>query len=523
MTDQAIPSLLKSKLQELESNGTHPPFFIEVGPNVVSIAMERSRLLTLQSKKTTTPQKTALANRPSVLLLLSQEQLEKWMENSNNSACQAFTCLPETQSPRADLSSLHDESKVLVTTPQRAIDHIRRDNIFLSETKSVILAYSFNQGPEETLEQLLVRECAFLDDCRFIFTKLQPNVKIEFFISNFSHLTRTPQELVEQPLVVLQSEWERSLLHLECYASSKLATNHIVDTLYALQQEQYHIIYKAGVQWETLVQQLRTLNPPISYIGISLDRFSSMPEPKPGTLGTLIAIGLNSGDIISLIRQLHEWDHLIPRIVCINTPQEVQEIITSKETLLMNNEIKSIPETKEVIAGKIQMLIAKLTIDSNPEELESLRKIIKKNVPLLRRGYFTAYLLRELLGSEKQGTSKSRNGQPSKRTPVEASTEKPSRAKRQPAKPRSTPPPIPEGARTLYLNIGKMRRLYAKELSQIFQDQLGIKKEELYSIRVHDKYSFITLPEAYAEKAIEKMNGLDIRGRTATISYSNKE
>jgi hypothetical protein len=68
-----------------------------------------------------------------------------------------------------------------------------------------------------------------------------------------------------------------------------------------------------------------------------------------------------------------------------------------------------------------------------------------------------------------------------------------------------------------------MRRLYAKELSQIFQDQLGIKKEELYSIRVHDKYSFITLPEAYAEKAIEKMNGLDIRGRTATISYSNKE
>jgi phosphate uptake regulator len=68
-----------------------------------------------------------------------------------------------------------------------------------------------------------------------------------------------------------------------------------------------------------------------------------------------------------------------------------------------------------------------------------------------------------------------------------------------------------------------MRRLYAKELSQIFQDKLEIGKDDIYSIRIHDKYSFVTLSQENAEKAIEKMNGMEIRGRVAVISYSNRE
>ncbi|HCG62882.1 MAG TPA: RNA-binding protein [Sphaerochaeta sp.] len=197
----------------------------------------------------------------------------------------------------------------------------------------------------------------------------------------------------------------------------------------------------------------------------------------------------------------------------------------------MNNETKPSPENNEVLAGKIQMLVAKLNIDSNPEELETLRRIIKKNVPFFRRGYFTAYILRELLG----GPEKRTVGKP--RAAAAQATEKPApaarkatakaprepRESREPREKEQNDAPIPEGARTLYLNIGKMRRLYAKELSQILQDQLSISREDIFSIRVHDKYSFITLSQEHAEKAIEKMNGLDIRGRIAAISYSNKE
>ncbi|MDD4842665.1 MAG: DbpA RNA binding domain-containing protein [Sphaerochaetaceae bacterium] len=42
-------------------------------------------------------------------------------------------------------------------------------------------------------------------------------------------------------------------------------------------------------------------------------------------------------------------------------------------------------------------------------------------------------------------------------------------------------------------------------------------------MRVHDKYSFVTLPEQFAEQAIAKLNGMEIKGRVASVTYSNKE
>ena len=78
------------------------------------------------------------------------------------------------------------------------------------------------------------------------------------------------------------------------------------------------------------------------------------------------------------------------------------------------------------------------------------------------------------------------------------------------------------GAKTLYLNVGKMKHLYAKNLSILLQKELGITREDIYSLRVHDKYSFITMSEENCNKAIEKINGMDINGRVAQINFSTK-
>ena len=81
---------------------------------------------------------------------------------------------------------------------------------------------------------------------------------------------------------------------------------------------------------------------------------------------------------------------------------------------------------------------------------------------------------------------------------------------------------IPEGAKTLYLNVGKMKHLYAKTLSQILQNELGITRDDIYSIRIHDKYSFITMSEENCNKAIEVLNGKEINGRVCQVNYSNR-
>ena len=208
----------------------------------------------------------------------------------------------------------------------------------------------------------------------------------------------------------------------------------------------------------------------------------------------------------------------------------------------------------EALSEKIVSIVNRIKTDSdsNPVELEEIKKIIRKNVPFFMRGAFSAYILRELLNSNNGRNNgkpqrerkdrreskfqsvpleKAAKPQPRKndegKKPVEQKSAPAAEPKTQNAEPQARKEEkeervIPEGAKTLYLNVGKMKRLYAKNLSQILQADLGITREDIYSLRVHDKYSFITMSEENCEKAIEKLNGKEINGRIAMLSYSNR-
>lgn len=190
----------------------------------------------------------------------------------------------------------------------------------------------------------------------------------------------------------------------------------------------------------------------------------------------------------------------------------------------MDDRNKSTPNEEDVLIGKIKLLAGKTETDPNPEELESLRKLIKKNVPWRLRGYFMAYLLRELTKSNKSSKNQMQRSQKNKKVkkPI-ADTNAPLSQKSVNTEQKKPVKKFPEGAKTLYLNIGKMKKLYTKELSQLLQDKLDISRNDIYSIKVHDKYSFITMDEKNCEKAIEVISGLEIKGRIATITYSKKK
>ncbi len=191
--------------------------------------------------------------------------------------------------------------------------------------------------------------------------------------------------------------------------------------------------------------------------------------------------------------------------------------------MLMENDNKSNASEEDLLIGTIQVLAGKTKADPNPEELEQLKRLIKKNVPFTLRSYFMAYLLREMLNAN---SPKTRTAAPQRTTKAKPAPKSPpaesKKQERAPQKKREEKP-LPEGARTLYLNIGKMKRLYAKELSLLLQKELEITRDDIFSLRIHDKYSFISMTEENCEKAIAKLNGMDIKGRTAAVSYSNKE
>ena len=544
MTRPVIPSQLQNKLAELTTRKLAQPIFIETGVECLDVVVARMNQIEQKQKNSRTDRKT-LASRPSLLILLSPEYLETTKAQPGVSPCSSFTCLSESQSPRDDISALGKPSGVLITTPQRAIDHIRRDNIFLAETKTVLIAYGFTSLAEETKEEWAVRQKAFLDDLQFVFTKLSPTVQIEFYVDDFSHLSRQPMEIVEQAALLARADWETSAYPLEFRVAPITTAKTVTDVLYSFHASHYFVVYREEKEKRALSTLLRKERPPLSTTLISYEQLRIQEGPHTPLSGMVVAFGLELEEIITLIRRSQTWSKTsIEKIVCIISPRQESDIPQSKETMLMNNETKRAPEAMDVLAGKIQLIASKVRIDSNPEELDTYKKLIKKNVPFLLRGYFMAYLLRETLSSTKSATVKDKpdprgkvQDRPAKETAA-SKTPRPKKeagpvAKREAAIPQDANPKakesekvevvIPEGAKTLYLNIGKMKRLYARELSQILQTELGITREDIYSIRIHDKYSFITVSEEHAELAIAKLNGMDIKGRTAAVSYSNKE
>lgn len=177
---------------------------------------------------------------------------------------------------------------------------------------------------------------------------------------------------------------------------------------------------------------------------------------------------------------------------------------------------KEVLSDLEVLAGKIQLIAKKIKTDSNPEELDALKKIIKKNVPFTLRGYFAAYLLRE--SNLVNHTTRKPVKEFKKANADKAiNSDKPASEKK-----TFVPKEMPEGSKTLYLNIGKFKKLYAKDLSILLQTELGITREDIFNIRVHDKFSFITMSEENCNKALEVLQGKTIKGRVAQINYSNR-
>ena len=171
--------------------------------------------------------------------------------------------------------------------------------------------------------------------------------------------------------------------------------------------------------------------------------------------------------------------------------------------------------TGDALEKKIDELLQAMR-SADPAELENIKSIIRKKVRFFDRMSLAAMLLKII----SEGKRESDRGQ------RRVKNERPEKKAEPQTKPQETKEKaervIPEGAKTLYLNIGKMKHLYAKDLSKLLQNELEITREDIYQIRVHDKYSFVTMSAENCEKAIAKLNNQAINGRTAKVTYSEK-
>ncbi len=156
---------------------------------------------------------------------------------------------------------------------------------------------------------------------------------------------------------------------------------------------------------------------------------------------------------------------------------------------------------------------------SDVEALDAIKKLFKK-VPMFRRKYVTAWLIKQAILSGKAGrlNFKDRNrfdrGQRpdfirDRKDTHEENTERAPRIKIDPS-----------AASTIFISVGKNRHVFKRDLVGLLANIAKIDHDRIGEIRLFPHFSFVQLFKEDSDKAISALNGYDFRGRKLTVNYS---
>ncbi|MDC7226314.1 MAG: DbpA RNA binding domain-containing protein [Spirochaetales bacterium] len=170
-------------------------------------------------------------------------------------------------------------------------------------------------------------------------------------------------------------------------------------------------------------------------------------------------------------------------------------ILTMKEEHSQeSSEMKKNDETVDLtlVENSIKDFIKNIVEEEDPDILNVYRKLFKKHTPFSRRGYLSAYLLKMAVtgGKAPRRTPRKRDSDPNKTT--------------------------------LFISVGKNRRVFPKDLARLFQSRLDLEPADIGAIKVLDSYSFMDISKEHAERAIELLDGEEFKGRKLTVNHARK-
>jgi len=153
----------------------------------------------------------------------------------------------------------------------------------------------------------------------------------------------------------------------------------------------------------------------------------------------------------------------------------------------VSNKNQEFSTLNEDLGPSIKSLIESIKTNSDLDTVVLYKKLFKKNVPIHLRSYVSAFLLKEYMGKTKK---------------------------------RSTKKP---GEKSLFINIGKNRRVYPSDLIQLITKTADIDKENIGNIKILDNYSFVNVAGKEADKIVSLLDNAEYRGRKLTVNFAKKD
>lgn len=191
-------------------------------------------------------------------------------------------------------------------------------------------------------------------------------------------------------------------------------------------------------------------------------------------------------------------------------------------------------ENPDDLKARLKELVRTIHEEEDPHEMTAYKKFVKRNVSVFSRAYLTAYLVKTLMND---GDLAARPPRPP-RAPKPSKSRRERRGSERPAPERKpdtdtagsngsgdavTGNVAPEDRQTLFVSVGKNRRVYPKDFVALFAEIEGVEGDDIGQIKILDNYSFVEVDKTVADVIIERYNGYDFRGRKLTVNFARNK
>ncbi|MBN2533956.1 MAG: DEAD/DEAH box helicase [Spirochaetales bacterium] len=407
--------------------------------------------------------------------------------------------LGNVNTEKEEFRTLSRKPDIVIGSAERVIDHIRRGNLSFE-----ILQFFIIDGSDMNKNQ------GFDPDIHFISSKLNTKHQIILFYPSPIASADSLLSLLKRPVMIHKGDWIDKPVY-PGYSYFNLNPEQIVEKKRLLAR----LVITKKISSLLLLCHNPKLIPELKKFlkrtGLSIKTLPHKvsEEIKQNVLKSFNAHRINvliaTVDII--MNQKYMWpSHIIYFDLPENQKQYVHipaQLQSAREVILFIDdnffhelqkyeEIKKLdmkkdvfPTDESVLKSFAETIIKKIKEDENPEELNMYKKLVKKNVPLLFRTYVLAYLFKEELDKKihKQRSSTT----------------------------------------TLFISVGKNKRVFPPDLLNLFVNALKIKRSEIKDIKILDNYSFLEISSRYASRAISLLNGKDFKGKKMSVNYARKK
>ena len=219
--------------------------------------------------------------------------------------------------------------------------------------------------------------------------------------------------------------------------------------------------------------------------------------------------------------------------------EDLRTSVPTKGPSTMPGSSRNFIDNPDELKAQLKDILQTIHDDEDPHELTAYKKFVKQHVSVFSRAYLTAYLVKLLAeggnlripsrSSASTGKAGARNRKErpergERKSRGDQREARPARASRDAREDDNTTGNVaPEDRQTLFVSVGKNRRVYPKDFVALFAELDGVDGDDIGQIKILDNYSFVEVDKTVADTIIGAYDGYEFRGRKLTVNYARSK